>query len=323
MSRTIVLRIAILLGILLPPSPPPAPAADRILLSATNPTALEWDLMTAQEMGFFSRENLEVQQHYMTPQLVINALIAGQVQIAKSGTHFGIMAATRGADLKIVAAGLYGYPYDVIGRSEFKSLADLKGQKIAGASLASITTVIFNDVMARQGIRPSEYTLVFVGGSPERYQVLRSGQVAASLAESPPFNYRSIDLGDRVLLRYNELVKNLQYLSYFVTPKWAAENRPLLTRFVRAVSQAQRWLTDPANERQAIQILSQRLKTDERTASQTYRHMITEGKAYRGEASIDGAGLAEVIRILAEYDLIPKKESWESYADSSFLQTPK
>jgi ABC-type nitrate/sulfonate/bicarbonate transport system substrate-binding protein len=317
--RTTVLATAglLLLGW---PATPPATAADRLTVSATNPTAFEWDLLTARDQGFFARENLEVQVSYMTPPLVIQALIAGQVQIAKSGTHFGVMAAARGAELRIVAAGLYGYPYDLISRPEVTSLADLKGQKIAAASLASITTVIFKDIMARRGIPPSEYTLLFVGGSPERYQTLLSGQVAASLAESPPFNYRALDAGHRVLLRYNDLIKNLQYLSYFVAPKWAAGNRPLLARFLRAVVRAQRWLNDPANEGQAVRGLVQHLRIDERTASQTYRHMIVEGKAYRGEAAIDGAGLAEVVRMLAEYDLIPRQEPWESFADPSHLE---
>ncbi len=301
------------------PHAPPAVAADRITVSSTQPTGFEWDLMVAREQGFFAREDLEVETTYMAPQLVINALIAGQVNIAKSGTHFGLIATARGADIKIVAGGVYGYPYDLISRPEFRSLADLKGQKIAGATLASITTAVFKDLMSRNGIPPSDYTLLFIGGSPERFQALRSGQVAASLAEAPPFNFRAIDSGDRVLLRYSDVVKDMQYVSYFVTPKFAAANRPLIIRFLRAVAQSQRWLGDPANERRAVQILTQHLKTDEQTASRSYRYLIVEAKAFRGDGKIDGPGLSEMIRLLAEYQLIPKKEPWESFADPSFV----
>ncbi len=322
MNRTAVLGLAVVVVALAPPISPAAPG-ERLALSATSPTASEWDLLTARDQGLFAREELDVQVSYMAPQLVIQALLAGQVHVARSGTHFGVMAASRGADLRIVAAALYGYPYDLISRPEVTSLADLRGQKIAAASLASITTVIFKDVMARNGIRPSEYTLLFVGGSAERYQTLLSGQVAASLAENPPFNYRALDAGHRLLLRYNDLIRNLQYVSYFVASKWAAENRPLLTRFLRAVVRAQRWLNDPANERQAVRTLGQHLRIDERTASQTYRHMIVDGKAYRGEAAIDGPGLAEVVRILADYDLVARREPWEVFADPSYVQAAR
>ena len=165
-------------------------AADKITLSSTNPTAFEIDHVVAKEKGFFAKENLDVEVNYMTPDLVVKALIAGTVDIARSGSHFGLIAATRGAEIKIIGGSNYGYPYQVIGNPQFKSLNDLKGQKIAGASLASITTTIFKDVMQRRGIPPTAYTLLFVGGSPERFQAVASGQVAASLAEAPPFQFQ-------------------------------------------------------------------------------------------------------------------------------------
>jgi ABC-type nitrate/sulfonate/bicarbonate transport system substrate-binding protein len=183
----------------------------------------------------------------------------------------------------------------VISQPQFKSLADLKGQKIAGASLASITTTIFKDVMQRQGIPPTAYTLLFVGGSPERFQAVSSGQVAASLAEAPPFNFRSIDAGRKVLLNYADEIKNLQYTSYFASNKSLTQNRPLLMRFMRAMGQAMRWLNDLTNE----------------------------NKSFRGEGAIDGPGLAEMIRLLASDQLISKREPWESFVDPSFLTPAK
>ena len=166
-----------------------AAAADKLTLSSSNPTALEMDQIVARDKGFFARENIDLDLTYMQPDLVIKALLAGTVDLARSGTHFGVIAAARGGELKIIGASNYGYPYQVISQPQFKSLADLKGQKIAGATLASITTTIFKDVMQRQGIPPTAYTILYVGGTPERFQAVSSGQVAASLAEAPPFNF--------------------------------------------------------------------------------------------------------------------------------------
>ena len=301
----------------------PAAAADRLTLSATNPTALEMDQFVARDKGFFARENIDLDVTYMTPDLVIKALLAGTVDIARSGTHFGVIAAARGGELKIIGGSTYGYPYQVISHPQFKSLADLKGQKIAGATLASITTTIFKDVMARQGIPPTAYTLLYVGGSPERFQAVSSGQVAASLAEAPPFNFKSIDAGRKVLLNYSDEIKNLQYTSYFASNKSLAQNRPLFTRFMRAMGQAMHWLNDPANEKAMIEIMVQRLKIDEATAARTYKFMVPENKAFRGEGAIDGPGLTEMIRLLAGDQLIPKREPWETFVDASFLQTIK
>jgi len=296
----------------------PARGADRLTLSSTNPTALEIDQIVAREKGFFARENIDVDVTYMTPDLVIKALLAGTVDLSRSGAHFGLIAAARGGEIKIIGGSTYGYPYQVIGQPQLKSLVDLKGQKIAGASLASITTTIFKDVMQRQGIPPTAYTLLFVGGSPERFQAVSSGQVAASLAEAPPFNFRSIDAGRKVLLNYSDEIKNLLYTAYFASNRSLAQNRALFTRFMKAMGQAMRWLNDPANEKAVIEVMMQRLKVDEATAERTYKFMVPENKAFRGEGAIDVAGLTEMIRLLAADQMIPKREPWEAFVDPSF-----
>ena len=294
-------------------------AADRVTMSSTNPTAMEMDQMVARDKGFFARENLEVDVTYMTPDLVIKALLAGTVDLARSGTHFGMIAASRGGELKVVGGSTYGYAYQVIGQPQYKSLADLKGQKIAGASVASITTTIFKDVMQRQGIPPSAYTILSLGGSGERFQAVASGQVAASLAEAPPFNFRSIDAGRKVLLNYSDEIKNLQYGSYFASNKSLAQMRPVLMRFMRAVGQAMRWLNDPGNEKEAVRIMIERLKIDETIATRTFKFMVPENRSFRGEALVDPVGLNEMIRLLASDNLIPERKPWETFVDAGFL----
>jgi NitT/TauT family transport system substrate-binding protein len=302
---------------------PLADAADKLIMSASNPTALEIDQMVARDRGFLARENIDLDVTYMQPDLVIKTLIAGTVDLARSGTHFGVIPAARGAEVKIIGGSTYGYPYQVISNPQFKSLADLKGQKVAGASLASITTTIFKDVMQRQGIPPTSYTLLFVGGSPERFQAVASGQVAASLAEAPPFNFRSVDAGRKVLLNYSDEIKNLQYTSYFASSKSLLQNRPLFTRFIRAMAQAMRWINDPANEKGVTEVVAQRLKLDESIAVRTYKFMVAENKAFRNEAAVDGSGLGEMVRLLPSDSMIPERKPWETFVDPAFLPQTK
>ena len=294
-------------------------AADKVTMSSTNITAFDLDQIVAVAKGFFAKENVEFEPTYMQPDLVIKALLAGTVDMAKSGSHFGLIAASRGGEVKVIGGSTYGYAYQIISQPEFKTLASLKGQKIAGAGVASITTTIFKDVMQRQGIPPSAYTILSVGGSGERFQAVASGQVAASLAEAPPFNFRSIDSGKRVLLNYSDEIKSIQYGSYFASNKSLTQMRPVLQRFMLAIGQSMRWLNDPANEKEAARILIERLKIDETVAARTVKFMIPENKSYRGEALVDPVGLNEMIRLLLLDNLIPEKKSWETFVDAGFL----
>lgn len=318
---TSIMRVAIflLLALVLLAAPVTSGAADRITVGATGINALDFDSIVAENRGFFAKENLEVNITYMAADLPVKALMSGAIDIAKSGTHFGVIAATRGADVKIIAGSISGYPYDLISQPQFQSLADLRGQKIAGGALASILTVIFRDLMTKNGIPPTEYSIVSVGGSSERFQAVQSGQVAASMAEGPPFNFRSVDSGKRVLLRYGDQIKDLQFVSYFTSSKFTAQGRPLAVRFVRALGQAMRWLNDPSNEKDAVQVLARHLKIDEALAARSYAYLVKGQRAFRGEGGNDARGLAEMVRLLAESQMIPKKEPWESFVDPSFL----
>lgn len=85
-------------------------AADKITLSSPNPTAFDIDYVVSREKGFFTKENLDVEPAYMTPDLVIKALIAGTVDLARSGTHFGLIAAVRGEEIKIIGGTAYATP---------------------------------------------------------------------------------------------------------------------------------------------------------------------------------------------------------------------
>ena len=62
----------------------------------------------------------------MTPELVIKALIAGTVDMARSGTHFGMIAAARGAEIKIIGGYELRLPYQVIANPQFKTLPTSK-----------------------------------------------------------------------------------------------------------------------------------------------------------------------------------------------------
>jgi ABC-type nitrate/sulfonate/bicarbonate transport system substrate-binding protein len=93
----------------------------------------------------------------------------------------------------------------------------------------------------------------------------------------------------------------------------------VLARFMRAIGQSMRWLNDPANEREAVRVMMERLKIDETVAARTFKFMIPENRAYRGEGLVDPVGLNEMIRLLALDNLIPERKPWETFIDSGFL----
>ena len=67
----------------------------------------------------------------------------------------------------------------------------------------------------------------------------------------------------------------------------------------------------------------QRVPINEATAARTYKFMVPENKSFIGEGAIDGPGLAEMVRLLFNDQLIPKREPWETFVDAAFLPPAK
>ena len=66
-----------------------------------------------------------------------------------------------------------------------------------------------------------------------------------------------------------------------------------------------------------------KLEINEALAAQTYKFMIPDNKSFRLEGIIDGPGMAEMIRLLAEDKLIPEKKPWKNFIDAGFLPAIK
>ncbi len=139
--------------------------------------------------------------------------------------------------------------------------------------------------MQRRGIPPSDLHHPFRRWKPRRFQAVASGQVAASLAEAPPFNFKSIEAGRRVLLNYCDEIKNLQYASFLCATINRCTKPPTFHPLHESDRPRHRWLNDPANEKPAIELMVQRLKVDAGSPSQTYKFMIPGQQEFPYEAS--------------------------------------
>jgi len=52
-----------------------------------------------------------------------------------------------------------------------------------------------------------------------------------------------------------EMIGPYQAAGYFVQRKWAGEHRELVASYLAAIVEAQRWLMDPANKSQVLDLM--------------------------------------------------------------------
>ncbi|MBI2371130.1 MAG: ABC transporter substrate-binding protein [Deltaproteobacteria bacterium] len=204
----------------------------------------------AEERGLFREAGLVVQPVWARGGGEnIQIVLAGNADIAWStGFHSVIGAVGKGAPLAIVSAEITGLP-DVFWYartdSPIRGLRDLAGKKLTfsrpGAS-THMAVLAAADMLKAQGLEPP--SLIGIGGPPEAFTTVMTGQVDAGWSV-PPFFLKEVEEGKiRIVLRGSEL-KALEALTIrvnFTTRKLLQERPDDIRKLLRLRKEALDWI---------------------------------------------------------------------------------
>ena len=129
--------------------------------------------------GLFAQEGLEIQWIVVNSNVVVTALIAGELDIAGIAGS-SMRAAARGAPLKANF-----FPYDkslfvLMGAPGIKRVEDLKGKVIGTTGPGATTEVAASMVLQHHGMDPKkDVTFMTIGGAETSITAMRSGIIQA------------------------------------------------------------------------------------------------------------------------------------------------
>lgn len=136
------------------------------------------------EKGFFKEEGLDIE--LISTQNPIEALTSKEVDFADSATTSVIVAAGKGAPLKIVSSMFRTKgPFYLIAKPGIKSVEDLKGKNVGAAVLGSGLDAYTQTIMKKHGLSKNEVTYLANGVNEAAYASLTSGQVDATIIHEP------------------------------------------------------------------------------------------------------------------------------------------
>ena len=144
-----------------------------------------------------------------------------------------------------------------------KQIADLKGKLISIGGINDITFIYIKPFLASAGLKTSDVDFIYAKAAGDRFSALVAGGVDATHAQSVrPISRRSrlgfSNLGDTEASRRGYPVHGLGR-QHAPGPRRTAA---ALTAFARNYKRGVRWLYDPANKEQAIDILVKYAKQD-------------------------------------------------------------
>lgn len=188
-------RLAALVALVAAMTPVGVRAADRISVGYTR-TATDVGLYVADKRGYFRDEGLDVSfVTFDSAARMIAPLASGDLQVIAGAASAGLYnAAGRGIDIRIVADKVSTPPgrtsqtllvrKDLITSGRYKSLADLRGLKIADAAPGTASSVTLRKMLELAGLTIADVQLVSLA-FPQQVIALTNGAIDAALPAEP------------------------------------------------------------------------------------------------------------------------------------------
>jgi NitT/TauT family transport system substrate-binding protein len=185
---------------------PELSAQDRISLGITTKTgSTGLPFVIAEEKGFFKSEGLNAISVVMQNQVVVNGVVARQVDYGGTFSNF-VGAALSGLPVRIVMAVMDGSDHYLVTSPNVKRVEDLKGKKFGISSFGGTPHSEAIMILRKYGMNPDkDVTFLQIGGSSSRYAALDSGSIDAAMLV-PPFNKLAAKRGFNEILSFNEIM---------------------------------------------------------------------------------------------------------------------
>ncbi len=172
--------------------------------------------------------------------LLLKAMLAGELDSYIGGPASPLVAASRGADVKIVGCGWNRQTYRLIANASVGTLVDLRGKTLGISSPGSAPDIFMRAALATVGVAPNEVRFVAAGVPSDLINAIATGVLAATATPSE-YETRAIGLGLHVVARAEEVTPLAPYRCYFTSGALVAAKPDAVARFLAAEMAAYHW----------------------------------------------------------------------------------
>ena len=243
----------------------------RILFTVALPVYI------AQEKGFYRENNIDVDAVFTRGGGEnVQAVVSGDAQIGLgTGTLAVISAFVKKAPIRIAAAEITGMDafWYVQSSTPMRKMEDLAGKKVAysrpGAS-SHMAVLAIADQIKGKGLKPAEP--VSLGGIPEVYTAVRTGQTDAGWSVAP-FQLDLVEKGVlRVVVKGDEItaMREITPRVHFLNNDFAAKNPDAVRGFFRAQQRALDYMFEHKEDTAKIWIRRAEMKYPEAAVLKTW-----------------------------------------------------
>ncbi len=285
---------------------PPLGAAETVIAGGVSSGSTNlWPVHIGIRKGLFQAADINVDLVFAQSNAsVIQQLAANSINISVgSGLVDPIRAVEKGAPIALIRIETQKPPYALLAKPVIKSIADLKGKTVSVGGPKDITRIFFERMLAPSGVAPGDVDLVFAGATSARMAALQSGAADAALLTTP-YNFHAEAAGYRNLGMTAEMV-DMPFSGVAINRNWAGRNMKTAQAYLAVYSNAILWLQDPANRREAIDIMLAVSSLKPEDVERSY-DFLNRGHFFETTGMISRVKLGKVLEALQELGDIPR-----------------
>lgn len=161
---------------------PAAQAADATWHHAILAAKSNSGILFMVNKGFAEKQGLTLELTQVDSDAIgLKALLAGQVESYEGSTAGAMIAASRGADVKVLGCQWPGLPHGVFVRGAIAKPEDLKGKTIAISQPGAMPDQLIRTLLAKYNMSADDVTFANLGSDNDRYKALVAGVVDAAV----------------------------------------------------------------------------------------------------------------------------------------------
>jgi len=297
-------------------------APDKLRIGTPEAVGFNFYMLDAGiDLGIYRKVDLDIQRIDLEGGAKLHqAMAAGAIDIALGG----------GTDLLFVAKGSPEKAVGVLGNapsnlsilvqgdSPIRTIADLKGKKIAATTVGSLTSWFAQEIARRQGWGVDGITLVYLGGTVSMLAGLTTKTVDAASASLEVGHIRGDATGKyRMIVKGGEFVHDFIASVIYASNATMAERPDALRRFLKGWFETVAYLR--GHKAEAIPLMAKIMNAPQEPVAAIYDDEID---SYPTDGHFDRRSLHIVEQALVDFGRIDKMPDDSMLLTEEFLPKP-
>ncbi len=184
--------------------------------------------------GFAEKQGLKIEiRQFKGDTLALKALLAGELDSYEGNPGSPMIAASRGADIKLVGCYWPGLTYAIYSKPSINSVAELKGKTLAISAPGALPDLVVRAVLAEKNVSAADVKFTVMGSDADRFKALTAGVVDAAAASSG-FAPAAQKAGVKLLVHAIEAVPNYVRFCIYSSEKTLAARKDDAAHFLAA-----------------------------------------------------------------------------------------